>query len=400
MLMLSVGIFTYSTKPRGSVVHAACLAEALADEGAWVTLYALSKRGEPFYRPLRVPVALIPAGDAPSDSDALVRQRIAEFQEGFRSLGMLHDIYHAEDCLAASALVTSERPKIFPVVRTVHHVEHFENAYLAECQRRSILSSRLVLSVSAFTAHEVEAHFGRKSQVIYNGVDSDRFGRALSEETAWHLERRFGFGRKDRVILSVGGVEERKNIHRALEAVALAHARHPELCWLVVGGASFWDHSAERRRFDARLSELPVALQERVRIVGPVDEATLTALQKRADVMLTPSLHEGWGLAALEGLAAGSAVIASNREPFTEFLDAETARLVDPESVHAIAEALVALLDDPAARRALGRAGVERARQFDWRRTAACHLVAYRALVTSLRAADSTALRTGSVSDA
>ncbi|HVR18098.1 MAG TPA: glycosyltransferase family 4 protein, partial [Polyangiaceae bacterium] len=157
-----------------------------------------------------------------------------------------------------------------------------------------------------------------------------------------------------------------------------------------------WDHSATRRRFDARLSELPAALQERIRVVGPVGEPTLTALQRRADVFLYPSLHEGWGLAALESLAAGTAVITSNREPFTEFLDADTARLVDPESVGAIANALIALLGDPAARRALGRAGVERARQFDWRHTAACHLAAYRPLAATFRAADLAAPRTWS----
>ena len=178
--MLSIGIFTYSTKPRGSVVHAAYLAEALADEGAWVTLYALSKSGDSFYRPLRVPVVLIPAGEAPIDSDALVSQRIAEFQEGLRALGVRHDIHHAQDCLAASALLSSERPKLYPVVRTVHHVERFDSAFLAECQRRSIASSHLVLSVSAFTAREVETNFGRNTPVIYNGVDAARFAGKMS----------------------------------------------------------------------------------------------------------------------------------------------------------------------------------------------------------------------------
>jgi hypothetical protein len=52
-MTLSIGIFTYSVRPRGSVVHAAALAEALADRGHEVTLYALRKPGDNFYRPLR-----------------------------------------------------------------------------------------------------------------------------------------------------------------------------------------------------------------------------------------------------------------------------------------------------------------------------------------------------------
>src|SRR5450432_912472 len=105
--MLSVGIFTYSTKPRGSVVHAACLAEALQRAGAETTLYALSKAGEGFYRPVSCAVRLIPAQAAPSEMDALIRQRVAEFQHGIEQHQPRHSICHAEDCLAANALVAS-----------------------------------------------------------------------------------------------------------------------------------------------------------------------------------------------------------------------------------------------------------------------------------------------------
>jgi glycosyltransferase involved in cell wall biosynthesis len=155
---------------------------------------------------------------------------------------------------------------------------------------------------------------------------------------------------------------------------------------VIVGGASIWDHSEVRRRFDARLVQLPSALRERVHVVGPVDENTITELQQRADVLLSPSLHEGWGLAALEALAAKTAVIASNREPFTEFLDDDTACLVDPESVDAIAAAIVALLDDSALRASLTRAGVVRAARYEWRHTARRHLEAYRAFAATSRA--------------
>ena len=63
--MLSVGMLTYSTKPRGSVVHAICLAEALTARGLDVTLYALTKAGDGFFRPVRCKTRLIPAAEAP-----------------------------------------------------------------------------------------------------------------------------------------------------------------------------------------------------------------------------------------------------------------------------------------------------------------------------------------------
>ena len=130
--MLSIAIFTYSTKPRGSVVHAAYLAEALQRKGAQVTLFALSKAGEGFFRPLSCDVRLIPAEPAAaSEVEALISQRIAEFCVGIRAGDARYDICHAEDCLAANALVAAKSAlRGAALVRTVHHVEQFESPYL------------------------------------------------------------------------------------------------------------------------------------------------------------------------------------------------------------------------------------------------------------------------------
>src|SRR5258705_7220306 len=105
--MTSVGLFTYSTKPRGSVVHAAYLAEALAARGHDVTLYALSKAGDRLYRELSCPVVYLGAEMAPSDPDALIAQRVREIAAGISLARPRHDVYHAEDCLVASGLLAS-----------------------------------------------------------------------------------------------------------------------------------------------------------------------------------------------------------------------------------------------------------------------------------------------------
>lgn len=389
--MRSVGIFTYSVKPRGSVVHAACLAEALTDLGVQAVLYALAKPGDEFFRALRCPLVLFPAAAAPADPDRLIEQRIAELHAGFRALGQRHDVYHAEDCLTASALVTAQ-PALRPVVRTVHHVEEFASSYLAACQRRSIEASELVLSVSRRTRRDVSAAFGRDARTVYNGVDLDRFAHVppLPAEVAERLGLRAG----DVLVLSVGGVEERKNTLRALSAVSAAAARDERLRWAVVGGASIWDHSQLERRFDEQWAALPAGVRERIVRLGPVSEATLTALYARSDILLCPSLHEGWGLAALEALAAETAVIASDREPFTEFLDRGVACLVNPESTAEITRALVRLAGDAALRSRLAAGGRLRARVFTWKRTALAHLDAYRSLDSARRTGAATAVVT------
>jgi glycosyltransferase-like protein len=360
------------------VVHAACLAEALAAEGVDVTLYALAKGGDRFFRPLRCRLELFPAEPASADPDRLIEQRIAELHRGLSRLGREYDIYHAEDCLTASALLTAT-PRFEHVVRTVHHVESFESPYLAACQRRSIEQAALVLSVSARTARDVLAEFGRASRVVYNGVDAARFDESTSNAVVH--DARLALPPDARVVLSVGGVDPRKNALRTLEALARVLEDDPHVHWIIAGGASIWDHSELEREFDARVAGLPGAVARRIFRLGPVSEATLTWLYQRALVLVSASVCEGWGLAALEGLAAGAAVVASAREPFTEFLDAGVAVLVDPESPVAIAEAVTALLADGARRTRLTKNGRERALSFSWRGTALAHLAAYHALV-------------------
>lgn len=379
--MLSIGIFTYSTKPRGSVVHAACLAEALERKGAQVTLYALSKAGDGFYRPLACALRLIPAGAAPVEVDALIGQRIAEFCSGIAGLGVRHAICHAEDCLAANALVLSKSGLGgAAIVRTVHHVEHFESPYLMACQERSVASADLVLSVSRATSREVRAVYGREAPVISNGVDLARFD-APSEVSSACVRERLGVEPGETLILSVGGVEGRKNSLGALAAVREAFAQHPALRWVIAGGASIWEHEAYRAEFARQLEALPHALRARISLLGTVSELELTALYHASDVLLCPSLQEGFGLCVLEAMAAKSAVVVPHGAPFDEYLDERCASFVDPNSVADIARGLLAVLRDPPRRAELVSAGHARVQRFSWDLVAERHLARYEALL-------------------
>ncbi len=378
--MTSIGLFTYSTRPRGSVVHAASLAEALTALGHDVTLYALSKDGDEFYRPLRATVRLIAAGVAPADMNRLIAQRIGEFVAGLRSLAPKHDVYHAEDCLAANALLQLGAS---PVVRTVHHVEHFESQYLLECQRKSIERADLVLSVSAATRRDVEAEFELDAASVPNGVDVERFAAPRDREMA-RLRAEFAVPDDAVVVLSVGGVEPRKNSVRALEAFGRVALERSDVHWFVAGGASIWDHDPYRTIFAEHLLSMPAAIRRRVHLLGSVEEETLTALYQLGDVLLFPSIQEGWGLAAMEALAARTAIIVPRGEPFSEYLDDASAAFVDETSLDSITAALRALVADPSRRAALAEAGRRRVEAYTWRRSALEHLTHYRALIRDL----------------
>lgn len=370
--MTSVGVFTYSTKPRGSVVHACCLAEALCARGHDVTLYALSKAGDRLFRELSCAVTYLPAADAPDDPDALIAQRIREVAAGVDGLSTHHDIYHAEDCLVASGLL-SRRAALggSPLVRTLHHLERFESSYLRQCQRRSILEADAVACVSRVSQRDVRQELSRECPIIGNGVDFERFAPNPALE-GWARER-FGVEAGNLVVLSVGGVEPRKNTLRALEGMLPILSQHPTARWLIAGGSSIWEHDAYRREFQQRWAALSPDLRARVVLLGAVTERELTGLYGISQILLCPSLQEGFGLCVLEALAARCAVVVSAREPFTEYLDEGSACFVDPEHVPSISSAVARLWPGDELRSRLRESGLSRARQFSWDNVAREH---------------------------
>jgi glycosyltransferase-like protein len=375
-MMGSVGLFTYSTVPRGSVVHTAHLADGLVEAGWDVTLYALDKDGRGFFRPTRARQCLVPAGPAPgTDTAALVAQRTEELADHLLRARPKHDLFHAQDCLSASGLL-AVRGRGLPLrlVRTVHHVERFADPYLDACQTRSIREADLCLTVSAAARRDVAAGFGVQSVVVGNGVDCLRFARPAVERVRAWRDRLLAGARRTAtapdttsetlsgaqppgpVVLAVGGIEPRKNSLRLLAAFARVRAHHPRAQLWFLGGATVLDHGAYRAAFWQAHAALPADMRSGVVELGVLGEDDVPAIFHLADVLALPSLHEGFGLAALEALAAGVPLVASARPPFTEFLDPSCAILVDPENEAAIADGLLtALRTDDETRRAAGR---------------------------------------------
>jgi glycosyltransferase-like protein len=373
---LSIGLFTYTTLPRGSVVHAAHLADALSDAGHDVTLYAPHLDGRGFHRPLRARLCLVPAAPAPASPSEVLRQRTAELAGFLARGGIRHDIHHAGDSLTGNGLLDLRgQGHALHVVRTVHHVERFDDAFMAQCQDRSIRKADLCLAVSAATERDVALGFGVQCRRIGNGVVVDRFGKVdLDRVAIWRQRLPAGAGP---LLLAVGGIEERKNTVRILRAFVRLRRRCSQAQLWLVGGASVLDHRAYRAEFDRELLQLPPATRAAVVELGVVDDEDLPALFRLANVLAVPSLQEGFGLVALEALAAGLAVVASDRAPFTEFLDRATATLVDPLSDVAIADGFAAALEMTPGARRIAR---DRARAHSWAKVAAAHVEHYRRL--------------------
>lgn len=378
--MSRIGLFTYSTQPRGSVVHALALAEALARRGEDVTLFALSKDNSRFFREVACRVQLLEAAQAPAEMDALIAQRIEELAAGLCALAPELDLLHAQDCLVASGLLEARRrlPALAacPLLRTVHHVERFESPYLAECQRRSVLAADVLLSVSQATADDVWRAFERPSAHVDNGVDLGRFAGGPARP-APDLLGALDLPRDARVVLSVGGVEPRKNSCRCLAAMAEVCGALPDVVWIIAGGQSTLDHRAYREVFAAQLAALPPHIQGRVMQTGMLTERALIELYQVSQVLLGAAEHEGFGLSVLEGLAAALPVVVPRRPPFTEYIPPHVGQFVDPTSPADIAAGVLSLLREPERAARLGRLGPDVARAFTWDRCAEQHAAIY-----------------------
>jgi len=326
---MKIALLTYSTKPRGSVIHTLELAEALHQLGHFVTVFALDKDEKGFDYPLSCKAQLISAKPASTEIDQLIQQRIQEFVSYLEQVQQPYDCYHAQDCIAANALlILLKQGKIPHFVRTVHHIEDYTSIYLQQCQDRSIREASLCLCVSDRVQSELQQHYQLNAPRVINGVNLKRFspgGSALSF-------------RGSPIYLTIGGIEPRKNSIRLLQAFKQVLAKFPNARLVIAGGASVFDYQLYRDQFFTLANTLE--LGDALILLGVLSDEDVPALYRSADVFVFPSVKEGWGLVVLEAIASRLPVITANESPFTEFLNDRQALLVDPYSVDAIAQAM------------------------------------------------------------
>jgi glycosyltransferase-like protein len=360
---LRIALLTYSTRPRGGVVHTLSLAEALAALGHRVDVWAVRRGTDGFFRPVDPAVGLRLV-DAPAGADLgeRVRTSVAALRAAFDP--GRYDVVHAQDCITANA--------VDRCVRTVHHLDRFTTPELAACHERAIVTPYAHVCVSRAVAAELRAGWGIEAAVIPNGVDFERFAGA---------RRARGGGPRGPYVVSVGGIEPRKGSVELVEAYALLRRRRPDLRLVVVGGETLFDHRAYREEWERRRAALGVPVE--VRGVLPHDD--VPAIVAGAAAFAFPSVREGFGLAAMEALAARVPLVAWDRPVLREVFGAAARFAGDVAGLAAGLAAAAADVPAPgvparppdAAERRRRAAGTALARAHSWRTAAARHINLY-----------------------
>lgn len=232
--------------------------------------------------------------------------------------------------------------------------------YPALAGRHARRAARVVVS-SQTTAADVERRLE---------VDPSRIVVCPAGAPAWAAD--MGTDQPKTHVLFVGTIEPRKNIDGLLDAWTRVVEEMPSAPPLVLAGRA----TPSAAPALARLRAAP--LTGRVRHAGYVDDAGRRALYAGAAALVLPSFHEGFGLTALEAMAAGVPVVASNRGSLPELIG-DAGLKVDPADPAAMSRAIQLVLGDAATRARLSAAGRARAAAYSWDASAVTLIEAYRA---------------------
>jgi glycogen(starch) synthase len=276
------------------------------------------------------------------------------------------DVVHAHDWLVAHPAIALAEHFDVPLVSTIHATEAGRHSgWVAGKISRQVHAveswlvreSDYLIACSASMSDEIDELFGpdlTESRVIRNGIDA----------ALWPFARRRAHPGPAR-LLYLGRLEYEKGVHDAIAALPRIRRTHPGTTLTIAGDGTQQNWLVEQARKHKVLKA--------VTFVGRVGHDRLVALLHDCDAAVLPSHYEPFGIVALEAAATGAPLVTSNVGGLGEaVIDGETGMSFPPRDIAALAAAVRAVLDDPAAAQDHALAARERlTSDFDWRTVAA-----------------------------
>jgi D-inositol-3-phosphate glycosyltransferase len=373
----------------GQNVHVAALATVLAGEGAEVTVH--TRRDDPdLPRQVEMAPGVIvdhvdagPPRTLPKDD---LLPHMAAFAAHLAEQWTVEppDVVHAHFWMSGAAALGATRPLELPLAQTFHALgvvkRRFQGARDTSPPGRLRIERGIVRSVDRIIATCTDEvlelrRLGASREavsVVPCGVDLERFTPHGPSDPRRGARAR---------LLCVGRLVERKGIGDVIEALAAL----PDAELVVAGGpdAGEIERFPEARRLRALARERGVG--DRLDLRGRVSREDLPALIRSADVVVCAPWYEPFGIVPLEAMACGVPVVATAVGGMIDTVaDGVTGLHVPPRAPDRLAGVLRRLLADPARRRALGAAGVERTRTlYSWERVGALTAEAYEAMAVA-----------------
>ncbi|RLI37612.1 glycosyltransferase family 1 protein, partial [Candidatus Bathyarchaeota archaeon] len=200
--------------------------------------------------------------------------------------------------------------------------------------------SKRVIVTSNSMKWELQNHFHLppdKIDVIPNAIDPTKYQKNFNREL---VRGRYGISPNERLVLFIGRLVPQKGVEYLIRAVPLILKEHPEARFVIVGEG--WSRDNLERL------ALSMGYKDRIQFRGFIPDHELINLTLSADVLVVPSTYEPFGIVALEGMAAGVPVVASNIGGLAEIIEHDhTGVLVYPKDPNSIAWGVNRVLSDP-----------------------------------------------------
>jgi len=308
-------------------------------------------------------------------TDLRVRRLLEDWRPGGQPT-----IFHAHDWLSLDSARELKYEYQLPMIATVHATEWGRNSgintdmsrYIHEQEYWLTYEAWRVIVCSEFMKKEVDTYFScpaDKSDVVFNGVDATKFefDATLEELATWRARMAKP---TEKVVIYVGRFVREKGIHVLLNAASCVLAEEPDTKFVVVGGG----HRENLERFVRWFG-----LEDKILFTGFMSGRALHQLYRASDVAVFPSLYEPFGIVALEGMAAGCAVVASDAGGLNEVVihdkTGTSTYAGDPGS---LAWGILRVLRDPVRAEQLKKAARERLdTEFHWATIAQKTLAVY-----------------------
>lgn len=311
---------------------------------------------------------------------------LPEFVDGMRCFmndeGIRYDVFHTHYWLSGAVAHSLQPLTPAPIIQMFHTLGHMKNLVAQTPEQREIgvrtyveaqimgFADRIVAATARDCEQMVRLYGANPAKIVVipPGVDLELF-RPIPKVEA---RARLGMAPDHKLILFVGRIEPLKGVDTLIEAVAIAFRHHHTLrghvCLAIIGGDISDDPSglsAEMNRLQRLRTELGV--EDLVTFLGKQAQTDLPDYYSAAEVLVVPSHYESFGMVAVEAMACGTPVIASDVGGLSFIVDdGRTGYLVPEKDPVALADRLEHILADVELRRAMGRRATQVAQQYAW----------------------------------
>lgn len=324
----------------------------------------------------------IKAGPEQPYNKNLIHNHLAEFVANVESYKQKYDIIYSHYWLSGLVANSLRRVWNIPMVQMFHTLAEMKNRVAQTPEERDPeqrincegeimrFTDRLVAATPLEKNHMTWLYGAspEKIDVVPPGVDLERFKPLDQPEARSYI----GMPSNDKMILFVGRIQPLKGIDTLIRALAIIKQKEPtlakDLCVSIIGGGPTPDAEIEQREFD-RLNTLQAELgiDDLVTFLGAKDQDTLVYYYSAAEMVVMPSHYESFGMVAIEAMACGTPVIASDVGGLSFSIeDGFNGYLVPGRDPQALADKILLLLKYTALHNQLSEQAQGWAKRYSW----------------------------------